>query len=736
MSAALGSLVVSLEANVANFTSDMGKAAYQTEMSMKKMEAQAKLVGAAIATMGVAGAGALALMVKNSIDAADKLRDMSQKTGIAVDQLNGLGFAASQAGGSLDSMVAAAGKLNKSIAEAGQGSGAQSDAFKALGISVNDANGNLKTADVVMAEVADKFKTFKDGPEKVAIALALFGKAGADIIPVLNDGGDAMRENIAYAKQYSGITVELTNQADNFNDSLGKLHVQQQGFANTMTAAVLPILQAIADETLGAAEQSDKFALATAVVRTVLESMVVVGSEVAFVFKGVGTEIGGIAAQLNAVAHGDFKGFTAISDAMKEDAERARVEHDKFIARIMDRTPSMVAIDGTPTAKKPAPRIPDGAAAKQLADENAKLVAGVRESMAALKAEVDMGRQLTPVEKEIATLYEKIGVSKNKYTLDTLLTVDALMQEKLATETVIREQGEAMKHAQERQDLRNKENKEIEAWFEKQQELYNEAAKTMRAYQQAYRVSLSGMGQGDAERNRQAGIASLQDRFKGQPDLLEQSLKDWDKYLADKTAAEAKWQLGSQEALANYLVDVSNVYQSVGNMTIKTFKGMEDALVNFVMTGKLDFASLANSIISDMVRIAIQQSITKPLAASFLGMFADGGAFGSGGVQAFASGGAFSNSIISNPTLFKFSGGTGMMGEAGPEAIMPLARGPNGKLGVQATGGAGGRQVIFNQYNTVGDVATVSMLQKSLANSQRQIVSAFARSQNYGGAVA
>lgn len=736
MSAALGSLVVSLEANVASFTSDMGKAAYQTEMSMKKMEAQAKLVGAAIATMGVAGAGALALMVKNSIDAADNLRDMAQKTGIAVDQLNGLGFAASQAGGSLDSMVAAAGKLNKSIAEAGQGSGAQSDAFKALGISVNDANGNLKTADVVMAEVADKFKTFKDGPEKVAIALALFGKAGADIIPVLNDGGDAMRENIAYAKQYSGITVELTNQADNFNDSLGKLHVQQQGFANTMTAAVLPILQAIADETLGAAEQSDKFSAATAVVRTVLESMVVVGSEVAFVFKGVGTEIGGIAAQLNAVAHGDFKGFTAISDAMKEDAERARVEHDKFIARIMDRTPSMVAIDGTPAAKKPAPRIPDGAAAKQLADENAKLVAGVRESMAALKAEADMGRQLTPVEKEIATLYEKIGISKTAYTLDTLLTVDALMQEKLATETVIREQGEAMKRAQERQDLRNKENKEIEAWFEKQQELYNEAAKTIRAYQQAYRVSLSGMGQGDAERNRQAGIASLQDRFKGQPDLLEQSLKDWDKYLADKTAAEAKWQLGSQEALANYLVDVSNVYQSVGNMTIKTFKGMEDALVNFVMTGKLDFASLANSIISDMIRIAIQQTITKPLAASFLGMFADGGAFGAGGVQAFASGGAFSNSIVSNPTLFKFAGGTGMMGEAGPEAIMPLARGPNGKLGVQANGGNGGRPVIFNQYNTVGDVATVSMLQKSLANSQRQIVSAFARSQNYGGAVA
>ena len=379
--AALGSLVVSLEANTAKFTSDMGKAAYQTEQAMKQMERDARMVGAAMGVMAIGTATGLALMVKNAIDGNDKLRDMAQQTGIAVAQLNGMGFAASQAGGSLDGMVSAAGKLNKSIAEGAQGNNAQADAFKALGINVVDASGKLKTADVVMVEMADKFAGYADGPEKVAIAMALMGKAGADQIPVLNEGGAAMRANIEYAQKYSGVTTELANASDEFNDTMGKLHLQQQGFANTMTAVVLPILQAVANETLRASEESNGFSVAANAARTVLETFVVVGSEVAFVFKGVGTEIGGMAAQLAALARGDLNGFTAISDAMREDAARARIEHDKFIAGIMDRTPTTVDSWGnegrrsSPAALGAAPRLPSrGGAAKAPAKTEAQKI--------------------------------------------------------------------------------------------------------------------------------------------------------------------------------------------------------------------------------------------------------------------------------------------------------------------------------------------------------------------------
>lgn len=92
----------------------------------------------------------------------------------------------------------------------------------------------------------------------------------------------------------------------------------------------------------------------------------------------------------------------------------------------------------------------------------------------------------------------------------------------------------------------------------------------------------------------------------------------------------------------------------------------------------------------------------KGLVSLFGSLFADGGAFGTtekyalggsfGSAQRFASGGAFTNSILNSPTLFKFANGTklGVAGEAGPEAVMPLKRGPDGKLGVHASGGGGG----------------------------------------------
>lgn len=174
---------------------------------------------------------------------------------------------------------------------------------------------------------------------------------------------------------------------------------------------------------------------------------------------------------------------------------------------------------------------------------------------------------------------------------------------------------------------------------------------------------------------------------------------------------------------------------------------MEDSIVNFAMTGKLSFADFAKSILADMARIATRQASSALLGslvgaatsyftgggtgnglaagsagaassnlgasdAGYSGSYfpqADGGAWGAG-VQLFADGGAFSNSVVSKPTAFGMSGGqTGVMGEAGPEAIMPLTRTANGKLGVMAMGGgSGGGTVISIQVNVASDGSTSS----------------------------
>ena len=142
--------------------------------------------------------------------------------------------------------------------------------------------------------------------------------------------------------------------------------------------------------------------------------------------------------------------------------------------------------------------------------------------------------------------------------------------------------------------------------------------------------------------------------------------------------------------IKQFAASAFNVAKQVEETFVKAFKGMEDALVKFVMTGKLNFSDLARSIISDLTRMLVRAAIVKPL---FSWMFpklslatkdAKGNVYGANGIQKFARGG-----IVDRPTLFPFKDGTGLMGEAGPEAIMPLKRGADGKLGVQSSGGVG-----------------------------------------------
>lgn len=136
------------------------------------------------------------------------------------------------------------------------------------------------------------------------------------------------------------------------------------------------------------------------------------------------------------------------------------------------------------------------------------------------------------------------------------------------------------------------------------------------------------------------------------------------------------------------------VLDQVRDATTRAFQGMDEALVSFVRKGKLDFRSLADSIISDILRIGIQQSITQPLGDFFGGLL--GGLFATGGVPGGHGLHAYANQVVNRPTVFPFASGVGLMGEAGPEAILPLRRGPGGRLGVES--GAGG--VTVNVINT------------------------------------
>lgn len=169
---------------------------------------------------------------------------------------------------------------------------------------------------------------------------------------------------------------------------------------------------------------------------------------------------------------------------------------------------------------------------------------------------------------------------------------------------------------------------------------------------------------------------------------------------------EGDFMVGAKAGLQDYANQVQDVAGAMRKAFVNAFQATEDALVNFVMTGKMSFKDLASSIIADLIRIAIQQAIMAPLVAWFkgLGMFAaNGAAFNSGGaVTAYAAGG-----VVTRPTMFQHAGGLGVMGEAGPEAVMPLRRMGNGRLGVEA-GGSGGTQNVTVNVNVEGGTSSTS----------------------------
>ncbi|MCS9499840.1 phage tail tape measure protein [Pseudomonas aeruginosa] len=278
----------------------------------------------------------------------------------------------------------------------------------------------------------------------------------------------------------------------------------------------------------------------------------------------------------------------------------------------------------------------------------------------------------------------------------------------------------------------------------------------------------AGVSMGGRERSRFEQLNSLDDRYNQQLMDLENQRSDPSRQMSDEeyekrlaalrkahqdlrdtvvsnydqmTAAQSDWSNGASGAWNDYLESARNVAGQTHDLFTNAFRAMEDAVATFATTGKLSFSDFTKSILADMARIATRAAASQALSSLFggffgggnaaaqlgvdnlvsnSGLFANGGAF-AGGVQMFATGGVFTNSVVSTPTAFGMSGGRmGVMGEAGPEAVMPLTRTSSGALGVRAMGGGGSQ--INVEVNIASDgSANVSSSQPGLDQFGRDI---------------
>lgn len=185
----------------------------------------------------VSGVG-LTVMAKGAIDTADAMSKMSQRTGVSVERLTQIKQAAELSDTSIEAVGKSLAILSKNMATENKGA---MESLKALGISATDSAGKMRSADAILLDVMDRFKQMPDGVEKTAMAMQLFGKSGADMIPLLNGG----RESIESLK--ATISGDFAAKAAEFNDQLTRVQESFGQIALKIGEAVLPAFTVLAD---------------------------------------------------------------------------------------------------------------------------------------------------------------------------------------------------------------------------------------------------------------------------------------------------------------------------------------------------------------------------------------------------------------------------------------------------------------------------------------------------------
>jgi TP901 family phage tail tape measure protein len=239
MATMLGSLLVSLGLE----SSEFKRGTREAQAAMGGLSAKMAVVGAAI-TAAIGGAAyEFARLTRETINVADEISKSAVKIGISTEELSRLRYAADLSGLSFEQLQKGLLILNRNMAGVGGESKKVSEAFARMGIETRNADGTLKSSTEVLKQMADAFAQMPDGAEKSALAMAVLGKSGADLIPLLNGGAAELAKLTEEADKF-GIVIdtETGRKAEEFNDNLSRLQGSFSALGTRLAAELLPHL--------------------------------------------------------------------------------------------------------------------------------------------------------------------------------------------------------------------------------------------------------------------------------------------------------------------------------------------------------------------------------------------------------------------------------------------------------------------------------------------------------------
>lgn len=409
-------------------------------------------------TLGVAAVAAGFAVVIESIlhttDALDKMGKTAQKVGVTVEEFSALKYAANLADVETGALATSMEKLGKNLSAAATGAGGPAaDAFRALGIGVRDSSGHLKDQVTILSEIADKFASFRDGASKTALAIALFGRSGAEIIPLLNEGADGLKKSTEEAKQF-GLVVssDAAKAAQDFNDNLKRLSSVMSGILIQSTSSLVGLMADLSEKMVEAAKSSDALNTASYVASGTFKVLQGVFDVVSLSLTGFINLLKLLADVAGAILTTNFAGVKTAIDNYAAATAVATMNTSDAIKQLLGL--SNAAKEGAPQfaamalgMQKIAEVKPD---APILATKNAldHFIDSTKKSIAAMQAEFDTFGAAAGAREKAKFLLEAEAVAKanditltgqQKKAVDDLAASLEIMNQKLAGQQIVQE---------------------------------------------------------------------------------------------------------------------------------------------------------------------------------------------------------------------------------------------------------------------------------------------------------
>lgn len=682
MAANIGGILIDVAADVSKLIEGMNKA----QSTVDKNVAMIKKSLGPLAGM-FAGIVSIDAM-KNIIDTADAMGEQAEKLAMSTDAWSKYAYIAKFAGVEIATLESGMDKLIANVNDfTRDGGGAAAKAFEELGISASFAKENFTSTDKTFDIVISKLQSLDDGYKKTALVQEIFGKGAGDIARYANLGADGI-ERLGKQAEATGniISQDFADSAGELNDGLDTLGSIVTGVGNKLMTNFTPALVQAS--------------------RAVSDFLDIKRELSAFELKQEIKEVENSLKQLNQLSK------TRPDLALTYNAEASTQSNRLGILK--KQLEETLKVEEK-ISKQKEDSFNDGI--NQVRQEN--------EAKNKIESLRKYSNEKSKIEEEFSNKYKQSIMSNYDYQVSLLNNEKQKYleygQNKVNVETWYK--SELKKLNDEKSKEQEEKNKEI---LEKQKEFSDEYNRTMLSRFDYERQLL--------EKQKEDWIAAKHDEVKiaeiysqKKQEIAEEEADYFKRMEQDKREASNNWKFGMEDALSSYKEIANDNYYQSRRFFENTLDGMSSSLADFIIEGKDSFSDFAQSVLKDLAKIMIQKQMagivgnimdTSGVSGFFSNIFAsaNGNVFEGGHDVAFANGG-----VVGSPTYFPMTNGkTGLMGEAGPEAIIPLSRIGN-DLGVKSIPS----NVVLNiSNNTSSEISAnkVSELTQINANGEAEKV--------------